>query len=187
MRNMIMGIAAILALGVSGTAEARKKAGVEMPDSIAVNGKSLALNGMGVREATVFNVDVYVAGLYLEKTSQDPDTILNANQTMRLHMKFVHDVDREDLVDAMKGGFKNNNGDVTKLEDRIDKLVSWLSGMDDGHTMTFTFIPGKGTEVIVKGTTKGTIEGDDFGKALFRVWLGPKPPNAGLKKGLLGK
>jgi hypothetical protein len=31
-----------------------------------------------------------------------------------------------------------------------------------------------------------TIEGADFARALFLIWLGKHPPNAGLKKGLLG-
>jgi hypothetical protein len=40
--------------------------------------------------------------------------------------------------------------------------------------------------VGVNGTVKGTIAGDDFGRALFSIWLGSRPPNPGLKAGLLG-
>jgi len=39
--------------------------------------------------------------------------------------------------------------------------------------------------VTLNGEEKGTIEGDDFGAALLRVWLGPKPPTEELKNGLL--
>jgi hypothetical protein len=42
------------------------------------------------------------------------------------------------------------------------------------------------TQVDVNGAVKGTIKGDDFAKAFFAVWLGPNPPNPGLKTGLLG-
>jgi len=41
--------------------------------------------------------------------------------------------------------------------------------------------------VVVKGQTKGTIAGADFGKGVFSIFLGPNPPNKGLKNGLLGK
>jgi hypothetical protein len=187
MRHFMMWIAAILALLAATPAQARKKAGVEMPDRIIVNGKVLTLNGMGVREATIFNVDVYVAGLYLEKTSSDPAVILEGTQIMRLHLKFVRDVDRGDIVDAWKSGFKKNKADMVRLKDRIDQLNAWMTEMDDGESMTFTFIPGKGTAINVKGVPKGVIPGDDFGRALFSIFLGPKPPNSGLKKGLLGK
>ena len=39
---------------------------IEFPNAITVNGVDLVLNGLGKREATIFNVDVYVAALYLE-------------------------------------------------------------------------------------------------------------------------
>jgi len=42
-------------------------------------------------------------------------------------------------------------------------------------------------QVEFKGDVKGVVPGADFAQALFRIWLGPSPPNAGLKEGLLGK
>ena len=48
------------------TATAATKAGVTMPDSVTVETKTLSLNGLGLREATIFDVDGYVAGLYVE-------------------------------------------------------------------------------------------------------------------------
>ena len=38
----------------------------------------------------------------------------------------------------------------------------------------------------MKGQGKGPIPGEDFARALFGIWLGPKPPNPDLKSGLLG-
>ena len=32
----------------------------------------------------------------------------------------------------------------------------------------------------------GTIKGDDSARALVSIWLGPRPPSADLKTGLLG-
>jgi hypothetical protein len=34
---------------------------------------------------------------------------------------------------------------------------------------------------------KGTIAGYDFKKSLFSIWLGSKPADENLKKGMLGK
>jgi hypothetical protein len=39
----------------------------------------------------------------------------------------------------------------------------------------------------MKGQVKGVIEGDDFNRAMLRIWLGPKPPSGDLKNGMLGK
>jgi len=41
----------------------REVAGVKMPDTVTVEGKTLKLNGMGLRKKVMFKV--YVAGLYL--------------------------------------------------------------------------------------------------------------------------
>ena len=50
---------------------------------------TLTLNGMGIREATVFNVDVYVAGLYLPEASNDGNAIVQANGLKRIVLHFV--------------------------------------------------------------------------------------------------
>jgi hypothetical protein len=40
--------------------------------------------------------------------------------------------------------------------------------------------------VEIKGKEMGVIEGKEFAQALFAIWLGPEPPTAALKKGMLG-
>ncbi len=166
---------------------AGEKGGVQMPDNIQVEGKALVLNGMGIREATVLNVDVYVAGLYLESKSQDAAAILGSTQTKRLVLKFVREVEKEKITEAWTEGFQRNAADkLPALQDRVNTLNSWMTGMAVGDSMHFTYVQGKGIEVTVKGASKGTIPGDDFARAFLSIWLG-KPPNKGLKAGLLGK
>ena len=163
-------------------------AGVTLPDRISVDARTLVLNGMGLREATFLKVDVYVAGLYLEKKSSDADEIVRSDQAKQLVMKFVRAVGRKDLVKAWNEGFeKAASGSVTALKDRIATFNSWMDDVPNGATMTFTYLPGAGVTVEVKGTTKGVIPGPDFAQALFGIWLGSSPPNPGLKEGLLGR
>jgi hypothetical protein len=38
----------------------------------------------------------------------------------------------------------------------------------------------------IDGVHKGVIQGADFARSLFAIWLGPKPPTSDLKRGLLG-
>ena len=50
-----------------------------------------------------------------------------------------------------------------------------------------TWVPGTGTRVILDGKEAGApIAGEDFYRALLRVWLGPRPVQNNLKKALLG-
>jgi hypothetical protein len=161
--------------------------GITMPDQVTVEGKTLVLNGMGLREATILKVSVYVAGLYLENKSQDADAILKSNQVKKIDLHFLRDVKADQLRDAWKEGFdKNCPKPCTVLQERLATLNSYMSDMKNGDAMSFTFLPGR-VDVAVKGKTMGSISGDDFAKVLLSIWLGPSPPNKALKLGMLGK
>ena len=56
-------LALLLALAAVPASSAREVAGVTLPDTVSVEGKTLKLNGAGLRTKVVFKV--YVAGLYL--------------------------------------------------------------------------------------------------------------------------
>ncbi len=183
-----MRLATILILVVAtSTAYAGKKAGVTMPDTIQVGDKQLTLNGMGLREATWLNIDVYVGGLYLEHVSSNAAAIISSNEAKRLVLHFVRDVDRSDIVKAWNEGFAGNaTVKLSTIQPMIDRFESWMTACDDGSTLTFTYEPGKGVTVDVGATRKGVINSDDFARSLFAIWLGPKPPTKALRKGLLG-
>ncbi len=170
----------LLSLCLASPALAASKGGVSMPDSVDVGGAKLVLNGMGVREATIMSIDVYVAGLYLPAKSRNAGAILAADQPWRLSMKFVRDVDAEKLNGAWKEGLGSKGGA------NLRKLAGYMSDVSKGDTMTFTYVPGAGVEVKVKGRVKGTLAGADWAKAFLGIWLGGSPPNAGLKEGMLG-
>jgi hypothetical protein len=179
-----------LVLLLTGVVAAGEKAGVQMPDRMEASGKSLQLNGMGLREATIAKIDVYVAGLYLERPSSNPAEIVGSPQVKVLTLKFVRDVDREDILKAWHDGFRGNAtaaAPLPKIQDRMNQLDSWMRDFSKGDTLTFTFVPGQGVHVDINGARAGTIAGDDFSASLLSIWLGPNPPTGDLKRGLLGR
>ena len=160
-------------------------AGVTMSDTAQVGGETLTLNGMGLRKKAV--IKVYVAGLYLTEKSNDASAILKADSARRTAMEFRFGVGAEKMCDAWKEGLEANTANPSaELEGKFDQLCEYQADMDKGQMMVYTYVPGKGTEVEMEGDVKGTIEGKDFADALFACWIGPKPPNAAFKKGLLG-
>ncbi len=168
-------------------ASAAELAGVKLPDSADVAGKTLVLNGLGLREATFLRVDVYVAGLYLEAKTKDASAIIGSDAPKRLVMHFVRKVGKSDITKAWTEGFEANSPDLyAAVKDRVATMNGWMQDVVAGDEMVFTYVPGEGTTVEVKGKAAGTIPGLDFAQALWSVWMGPKPPNAGLKTGLLG-
>jgi hypothetical protein len=188
MTNLLPRVALVAALlGLSPSLSARELAGVNMPDRVASAGRSLVLNGMGIRKATFLKVKVYVAGLYLERKSADANTVIGSAQAKRLVLQFVRDVTRDQIVEAWQEGFEKNAGqDLPRLRARIRQLSGWMADLHAGDVLTFTSVPGSGVEVQVRGKITGTLPGDDFARALFSIFLGPEPPNADLKIGLLG-
>ncbi len=161
-------------------------AGVTLPDTAQVGGKTLVLNGLGIR--TKMMVKVYVAGLYLEQKSSDPNAIIKADAPKQIVMKFVHGASKSQMSDAFDESFKDNSpGAMKTMKADIDRLLGALEPVKVGDQMVFTYVPGTGTTLAINGTEKVTIAGPAFGPVLFSVWLGPKPPNADLKKGMLGQ
>lgn len=175
----------ILALGV-GAADGKECKGVNFPDQAQVEGSNLTLNGLGLRQATMLKVSVYVAALYVAKASTDPNTILGSDTPKELILQFVRDVGADDLRKGWDEGFeKNAKGQLPALKERIETFKGWTADIKSGQRMTLILKPGTGTQVDVNGAVKGTIKGEDFSKALLSIWLGD-PPNPEIKSGLLG-
>ncbi len=159
-------------------------ADVTVPDTATVAGQKLVLNGAGLRKKAIFKV--YVGALYLPSKTSTADAALAAG-TAKVTMRFMRDVDAEKLRDAWTEGFANNNApaDVTKLKARIDRFNALFTDVKEGDLVEVDLT--NGATVTIGGKARGSVEGDDFAKAVLRIWLGPKPPSDDLKAGMLGK
>src|SRR5450432_2202122 len=89
----------LVTTAVFGTAAAGSKEcqGISFPDQIQSDGSALTLNGLGMRKATIFKVNVYVAALYVAKTSADANALLGAASPYELILHFVRNVDAGDI------------------------------------------------------------------------------------------
>lgn len=175
-------LAAPLAVAPAGAAEL---GGVQMADSTKVGDQTLILNGLGLRKKAIFKV--YVAGLYLPRKTSNPDQILGSGEPRKLKMEFVRDVGKGSIVGGWDDCLENNNANAdATVRDGFASLNGWMEDVSEGDRLVFTFDPSKGTEVMVRGQIKGTVEGEAFADALFRCWIGPVPPTADFREGLLG-
>ena len=179
-------VSVIMALSV-GAVSGKECQGVNFSEQTQVQASPLTLNGLGLRQATMLKVNVYVAALYVAQKSTDANAILASNTPKQLVLHFVRDVDGADLKKAWEEGFAHNaKAQLPALKERIEQLKGWMVPMQSGQQLTFTHKPGAGIEVNVQGKVEGTVEGDDFARAFLSIWLGAKPPNPGLRAGLLG-
>lgn len=183
---MRLAVAVLIALAHILPAQAADVAGTAFPDTVTVDGKTLAFNGGGLR--TKFWVKVYAAALWVEQKSSDPAQLASSDQAKRVELVMRRAVDKATLNAAILEGFQNNSAPrMAALKDRIDRFMAMIPDTKEGDRITLTYVPGKGTSVAGTNVKEQVIEGKDFAEALFLVWLGEKPADAALKTGLTGK
>jgi len=169
-------------------AQAKTYKGVTLPDTVIIKGKSCKLNGMGVRKKFFFKI--YVGGLYMEHPSNKPRKVITDTGIKRVVMHFLYkEVSAKKMVEAWTEGFKENLGDeFTPMKKKIDQFNAlFTESVRKGDEVWVTYLPGKGTQVIVNGKEKGIIKGKDFMEAVFSIWFGEIPADSHLKWGMLGE
>jgi hypothetical protein len=183
-----VGVSLLLALG-SAQAQPVEREGAKFEPAAQVGGTALQLNGVGVRTRAVFKV--YVAGLYVPAKSNAPATLLAQKGPRRLALVMLRNVDADSFAGPLNEGLKNNHTEaqVAAFKPQIDAMNAALKAIDEvkkGDALNFEFVDGA-TRITVNGAQKGaSIAGEDFFTAMLRIWLGEKPADADLKKGLLG-
>ena len=161
--------------------------GAEFPDTIEVdNGEQLLLNGLGLRKATIFGVRVYAAGLYLPHKESSPGKILGNQGRRRIVMHFLREVGGSSLRDAWEKGLRKNTQVTPEIDSGLRKLNETMRDVEVGERIVIDFFENGSVSVsgIVENETIVAEKG--FAVPLLSVWLGEKPPNSGLKNGLLG-
>ena len=177
----------LIALLAATPLAAGQLAGVTLPDRVTAAGRELTLNGVGLREATVLMVDVYVAGLYIETKTSDPAEIVKPERVKLLELHFVRSVGKEKLAEAWTEGFDKNAGDKrTAVATGLTKLNAVMADVKKGDVLALLYVPGAGVAVSLNEREVAVIPGEDFQQVLYSIWVGPHPPNVSLREGLLG-
>ena len=168
------------------SAQGRKIAGITFPPELKTKTGSLYFNGCGLREK--YTLDLYVAGLYLNKPTMDAEKVIKTDAAQAIKIVIVSSkVTRDKFNESVKDGFANA-APYSATPAQIKKFKSFFAEpfkVKDEILMMYK--PGKGTAVIINGKLKGVVAGLPFKKALFAIWLGKKPAQAKLKKGMMGQ
>lgn len=176
----------LLLLLLAAPAFAAEVAGVKIDEQARVGSAELVLKGAGLRKR--FFLQVYAMGLYVADRNADPVAQPGAKR-IAIHM--LRDVEADQFVGALAEGIRDNHSaaEAKALESRVAQLGAILAVLKEakkGMLITLDGVPG-GTLVSVDGKPAGKpIEGEDFYRALLRIWLGDKPVQDDLKKALLG-
>ena len=165
-------------------------AGVRLEDKDRLLSAELSLNGAGLRKRAFFQV--YVIGLYVPQKKSAAAELIALAGPKRLAIHMLRNVDAQTFTDALADGIRENHGEAEAkaLEPRVKQLGAIMAEVKEakeGMRITLDWVPASGTVIAINGKPTGApIAGEDFYRALLRIWLGDKPVQDDLKKALLG-
>ena len=168
-------------------AQATTIGGVNLSDSVTVDNHELRLNGAGIRKK--FFLKLYVASLYLGQASHDAREIVSADSPMAIQLDITSGMITPKRMEkaTIEGFSAATGGKLEPIAERIDQFLDvFRAGVEAGDRFLLAYLPGTGVVVSKNGKTQTTIEGLDFKKALFGIWLSEKPVQKDLKKAMLG-
>jgi hypothetical protein len=162
--------------------------GVTLPDSYPVDEQPLVLNGIGLRTLTIFNIRIYVAGLYLPRPNHDAQQILASPGPKVILLKFVRAGSKERVEKQYRSGEEQNCGnggcDPSDKED-FERLVAAAPAVNPGDTSTFVFTENH-VRVLANDRVIGDFTNRDLAYHLLAGFIGDHPPSQELRRQLLG-
>ncbi len=171
-------------------AHAADVAGVKIDDKTRVANADLTLNGAGLRKRAFFQV--YAIGLYVPQKASSAQALLEQPGPKRVAIHMLRDVGAEAFSEALAEGIRANHteAEMKALEPRVKELTAIIAEVGQakkGMAFALDWQPQAGTVMLVNGAARGRpIAGDDFYRALLKIWIGDKPVQDDLKRALLG-
>lgn len=172
-------------------ARAAEIAGIHFDDRISLTSTELQLNGGGLR--TRFMLKVYAIGLYSPKKADSLEALLSQPGPRRIQIVTLRELTAEQFADGLVEGLRKNltETEYARLQPRIDEFKAALLSLRSATPNTairLEWLPGNGTRLFVGNEQRGRdIPGEDFQRALLRIWLGEKPVDSDLRNSLLGR
>lgn len=184
MRKIVIALSFLLFLPCS--VSAVEIAGVAVAPAVSAGGKTLQLNGAGVRKKFFFTI--YVGALYTERKASSAGQLLADPGEKLVRMTFVYKrVEKEKIVETFAEGLANNSPDTARSAE-AKAFLSWFTAdFVAGDTVDISLSPDGTVAAAHNGKVLGTARSPSLARAVLRIWFGDKPGDAGLMKGMLGQ
>ncbi|HEY0184290.1 MAG TPA: chalcone isomerase family protein [Rhodopila sp.] len=178
----------LVACSLASGAAAATLEGVTVPDTYTVDGRTLVLNGSGVRTLTIFKIRAYVAALYLPQRSHDAAQILAADEPRVILLTFLRDASKARVEKQFRAGEATNcghGGCAPADAADFDRLVAAVPAVSRGDTSTYIFTADR-VRVFANTRLIGDFANKDLAYHLLAGFIGDHPPSQQLRRQLLG-
>ena len=154
------------------------------PTSVQVGKETVPLRGAALLEWIGF--DVYTAAFYVGRDVKGIDAALGETRR-KLVLHYHRKISRKDIATSSEKLVRKNPGnDMEKLRERLDRVYALYEDVGPGDEYHISYEPGVGTTIELNGKKVCTVEGEDFARAFFGIWLSEKPVDEKLRDTLLG-
>lgn len=169
-------------------AQAAKLEGQQFDNTMVLAGRTLRLNGLGLRG--VLWVKAFVAGLYLPAASKDPNQILTMPGPKRLRLKVMLEAPSHELTKSFQHGARNENEPArSALAKRVETLSALIDSLDKVHpgdVLDLDYLPDQGVQLRLNDKPVGQpVPGEDLYRVVLKIFVGDRPVDKRMREGLL--
>ncbi len=186
--RLLLVVAGCIAGGVPIAARAASVGGYSLPDTYAVDGQTLHLNGIGIRALSIIGIKIYVAALYLAAPGRDARAIEGAATPKVLLLQYLHDGSKQQVEDEYRKGQRQNcgHGECPQSDAAdFERLVAAAPPVKVGDTTTY-IVTSRGLRVLANNRPVIDIANPDLGMRMLDGFIGAHPPTTDLRDALLG-
>ena len=182
-------LAAALLASTFAAQAAREVAGVKFEDQVTLANQSLVLSGAGLRTKMI--IKVYALGLYTPRQATSATDLLNQAGPKSARIALLRTVKAEQLSDSLLDGVEENTSpaEFARLQSRLDVLKTHMLKLVEaqrGSVIQMDYLPAVGTRITMGGKQiVPDIAGEDFYRALLKIWVGDNAVDKSLKAALL--
>ncbi|MBP1728717.1 MAG: hypothetical protein H6Q56_1090 [Deltaproteobacteria bacterium] len=157
---------------------------IPFADSTTIGSKPVPLRNAALLRYLKL-IKAYVATLYLPEAVKTEDVLSDVPK--RLEISYLVSIKGSDFDKGAAPVLKRNQSpaELAKLQGRIDRINAAYKDVKSGDRYSLTYLPGRGTELALNGTSLIVIEGADFAASYLGIWLGREPIYEKLKRDLL--
>jgi hypothetical protein len=147
--------------------------------------ENVKMNRVGVGLFRYWGFKAYTGAFYLEEGISTDEAL--SDRAKRIELEYMRSIKGKDFGPATEKMIIKNVKSETfnKILSQINYHNSLYEDVRPGDRYALTYVPGVGTELALNGEPKGIIKGREFAKAVFSIWLGPKPISQSFKNQLL--
>ena len=147
----------------------------------------VTLERKGVSQLTVgYIFKVYEAAFYQPAEAGPGDAL--ADIPRHLEIDYLRAISREDFIKAADDMLSEQHDPevIRSIQAGIDQINLLYQDVRKGDRYALTYIPGVGTTLAFNSEVKGVIQGSEFARIYFSIWLGENNPYKSFRDRLVG-